>query len=132
LHPLEDGLVRRLAQELIENLPPDAELICPLTLGGHVDHQLTRQAAELLGRPLGYYADYPYAVEHGEQIAALEADGWQMLRHSVSDAALQAWIQAVAAHQSQISTFWPDLSAMQAAITAYHDQFGGVAVWKKG
>ena len=131
LHPQENDLVDRLAHELGRVLPPDAELVCPLTLGGHVDHRLTRAAAESLGRQLWYYADYPYAVEHGEQIASLEADGWLMQRFSISQAALQAWIQAVTAHQSQISTFWPDLPAMQAAIKAYHDQFGGAVVWKK-
>lgn len=132
LHPLEEDLVHRLAQLLQEWLPPEAELVCPLTLGRHVDHQLTRQAAERLGRSLWYYADYPYVLQHGEQIAALEAGGWQMQQYSISPAALQAWIQAVAAHQSQISTFWPDFSAMQAAITAYSDRFGGAVLWKKG
>jgi LmbE family N-acetylglucosaminyl deacetylase len=132
LHPLEDGLVRRLSLHLMNELPPNAELVCPLTLGGHVDHQLTRQAAELLGRPLWYYADFPYVLEQGEQVAALEAGGWKMSRFSVSQSALEAWMQAVAAHESQISTFWPDLAAMQAAISAYHDHFGGAVLWKKG
>lgn len=132
LHPLEQGLVSRLAQKLSEALPPDANLVCPLTLGGHVDHQLTRQAAEALGWKLWYYADYPYVLQDGETIAALEANGWRMPRFPLSPAALQAWIQAVAAHQSQISTFWPNLSAMKAAITAYHDRFGGAVLWKMG
>lgn len=132
LHPLEQGLVPRLAQKLNEMLPPDAELVCPLTLGGHVDHQLTRQAAEALGRTLWYYADYPYVMQHGENIVALEANGWRKQRFSVSPVALQAWIEAVAAHRSQISTFWPNLSAMKAAITAYHDRFGGAVLWKMG
>lgn len=132
LHPLEEDLVHRLAQLLREWLPPEAELVCPLTLGRHVDHQLTRQAAERLDWRLWYYADYPYVLQHGDQIAALEADGWQMQQFSISPAALQVWIRAVAAHQSQISTFWPDLSAMQTAITAYSDHFGGAVLWKKG
>jgi LmbE family N-acetylglucosaminyl deacetylase len=132
LHPQDDGLVRRLVQKLKEMLPSNSELICPLSLGGHVDHQLTRQAAELLDRPLWYYADYPYVLEQGEQIAALEANGWQMLRYSISEAALEAWIQSVTAHQSQISTFWPDLPAMRIAITDYNDRFDGAVLWKKG
>lgn len=132
LHPQEEGLVRRLAQALEEMLPPAAELVCPLTLGGHVDHRMTRLAAERLGRNLWYYADYPYVLQNGAQLAGLEANGWQKQQFSLSPAALQAWIQAVAAHQSQISTFWPDLAAMQAAITAYHDLSGGAVLWKKG
>lgn len=132
LHPQESGLVDRLAQELRGALPPDAELVCPLTLGGHVDHQLTRIAAESLSRQMWYYADYPYVMEHSEQIASLEASGWLRQWFPISQAAVETWLQSVAAHQSQISTFWPDLSAMQVAIRAYFDQFGGAVVWKKG
>jgi LmbE family N-acetylglucosaminyl deacetylase len=131
LHPLEDELVRQLAYKLSEALPGIAELVCPLGLGGHVDHQLTRAAAEKLDRPLWYYADYPYVTQLGTEIASLEANGWQMYPFPISPVALEAWIQAVASHKSQISTFWPDLSAMQAAIQAYHDLFNGAVLWKK-
>lgn len=132
LHPLEESLVRRVSKKLSEALPPDAEVICPLTLGGHVDHRLTREAAEALKRRLWYYADYPYVMQNQELLAALEANGWQRQRFYLSPAALEAWIQAVAAHQSQISTFWHDLSAMRAAILAYQAQFDGAVLWNKG
>jgi LmbE family N-acetylglucosaminyl deacetylase len=132
LHPQEDGLVHRLAEQLNKMLPSAAELVCPLTLGNHVDHQLTRQAAESLGRPLWYYADYPYVLQYSQQIAALGVSGWRMLRFPVSEVALQAWIQSIAAHQSQISTFWTDLKAMRTAIAAYHDDYGGAILWKRG
>jgi LmbE family N-acetylglucosaminyl deacetylase len=131
LRPQEDGLVKDLAQKMSEILPPEAEVVCPLTLGGHVDHKLTRQAAELLGRRLWYYADFPYAREHGKDIASLEADGWRRQRFSISQTALQAWIRAIAAHRSQISTFWQNDSAMQADIRAYYHQFGGAILWKR-
>jgi len=131
LHPAEAGLARQLAVELSQALPPAAELVCPLTLGGHVDHRLTRLAAEGLGRRLWYYADYPYAMEETDQIAALEASGWQKRLFPVSQAGLEAWQEAVAAHQSQISTFWPDLAAMRLALAAYLDSLGGVPLWRK-
>lgn len=130
LHPLDEELARQLARRLSQMLPPEAEMVCPLTLGGHVDHQLTRMAAEMLDCPLWYYADYPYAVQRPEELAALEASGWQAHHFPLSPAALEAWMQAVAAHQSQISTFWPDLDAMRAAIQAYHDLFQGGILWK--
>jgi LmbE family N-acetylglucosaminyl deacetylase len=131
IHPLDDDLKRQLARRLRESLPDITELVCPMGLGGHVDHQLTRAAMEILDRPLWYYADYPYATQPGTDIAALSANGWRMQQFPISPAALEAWIQAVAAHQSQISTFWPDFLAMQAAIQAYHDLFEGAVLWKK-
>lgn len=132
LHPQEDELVRQLARRLSDTLPAKAELVCPLTLGRHVDHQLTRRAAETLGRPLWYFADYPYVLQHDEEITALEASGGQIHRFPLSPIAVENWIQAVAAHQSQISTFWSDFSAMQTAIWAYHDRFSGAILLKKG
>jgi len=131
LHPLEDSLVRQLAHRLSESLPEFSDLVCPIGLGGHVDHRLTRQAAEILDRRLWYYADYPYVTQAGTEIAALEANGWQKQRFPISSAAIEAWIQAVRAHESQISTFWPDLPALRAAIQAYHDRFEGAILWKR-
>lgn len=43
---------------------PDAAIVAPLALGGHVDHRLARQAvvAKITGRPLAFYEDLPYAA----------------------------------------------------------------------
>ncbi len=38
----------------------DNLLLAPLAVGGHVDHLLVRTAAELSGRRVGYYSDFPY------------------------------------------------------------------------
>lgn len=132
LHPAEEPLIQALADELALALPAEAQPVCPLTLGNHVDHQLTRAAAERLGRPLWYYADYPYASKHNPQLEQLRQQGWQTTRFPVSPGGLRAWQEAIAAHQSQISTFWPDLETMQAAIQEYCDQSGGgVNLWQR-
>jgi LmbE family N-acetylglucosaminyl deacetylase len=131
LHPAEAPLARQLAEGLSQALSSAVELVCPLTLGGHVDHRLTRLAAEGLGKRTWYYADYPYATECADQIAALEASGWQKRLFPVSLAGLGAWQEAVAAHQSQISTFWPNLAAMRLALETYLDHFGGMPLWRK-
>jgi LmbE family N-acetylglucosaminyl deacetylase len=129
IHPAEQGLVRRLSAELAQALPEEAEVVSPLALGGHVDHRLARATAEGLGRRLWYYADYPYALKAVSQLEALRLAGWEMLTTPVSPQGLRAWQQAIAAHKSQISTFWPDLQAMQAAIEAYRELWGGVALF---
>jgi hypothetical protein len=131
LHPSEGTLVQELASDLFSTLPPDAEVVCPLTIGNHVDHQLTRVAAEGLGRPLWYYADYPYVLGLLDQIEALQDAGWEGFLFSISQAGLEAWQQAVAEHQSQINTFWPDQEAMQVALGAYLQLFGGTVLWRQ-
>jgi LmbE family N-acetylglucosaminyl deacetylase len=125
LHPGEAGLVRDLSAELKRRLPREARLVVPLALGGHVDHRLARRAAEALNREIWYYADYPYVLEHMEEIDTLRRSGWQASRFPVSDAGLEAWQGAVAEHRSQISTFWPDLGAMRLALQAYRERFSG-------
>jgi LmbE family N-acetylglucosaminyl deacetylase len=125
IHPHEDDLIARVCQDLRSALPRAATLVCPAGVGGHVDHRLARRAVERLDMPLYYYGDYPYV---------LEAQDWQpvTLRPKVfriSSRGLAAWQTAIAAHTSQISTFWVDLDEMRAAIGAYCHQNGGVILW---
>ena len=131
LNPVEAGQVQALGVELAQALPGDAELVCPLAIGGHVDHRLTRASAESTGRRLWYYVDYPYILEAQGAIDKLRQEGWQAQGFLVSENGLRAWGEAVAAHASQISTFWSDLPGMQAALEAYRQDMGGVVLWKK-
>ena len=125
--PMIAALQARLAAQLAQAAAP--RLVCPLALGRHIDHRLTRQAAEGLTPIRWYYADYPYVLAAGDELAALRRAGWTTTTFPVSPAGLTAWQDAVAAHTSQISTFWPDLEAMRAAIADYCHQNGGVQLW---
>ncbi|HEX7975017.1 MAG TPA: PIG-L family deacetylase [Anaerolineales bacterium] len=130
LHPHEEPLIEALHAELDRALPGAAELVSPLALGGHVDHRLTRAAAERLGRRLWYYADYPYVLRNAGQVEALRETGWQEDVFPISPQGLDAWERAVAAHASQISTFWPDPEAMRLALHDYSYSMGGAALWR--
>jgi hypothetical protein len=130
VHPLEAPLVEQLCRELGRRLPKDAGIVAPLALGGHVDHRLTRQAMQGLGRPLWYYADFPYVLSRVEELKKLVESGWKARQYPVSEAGLAAWQAAVAAHASQISTFWPDLESMRATIRSYCEKSGGIRLWK--
>jgi LmbE family N-acetylglucosaminyl deacetylase len=124
----EDYLVEILRDELEQALPQECELVCPLALGGHVDHRLVRSAAEQLGRQIWYYADYPYTIEPDEDIHE-DDQGMQPKVFSVSEAGLEVWQQAVAAHSSQISTFWSSTNEMQEAIRTYWELIKGIRLW---
>jgi len=121
VHPAEGALIQQFRHTMNQNLPHDAQVVCPLALGGHVDHQLTRAAAESMGIELMYYADYPYLLEDihwdpGELIPEIR---------TVSSAGMMAWQNAVAEHRSQISTFWQNVNEMKEAIQAYAVEMGG-------
>jgi LmbE family N-acetylglucosaminyl deacetylase len=126
----EAALLADLCGMIKEHLPPQTQLVCPLGLGGHVDHRLTRATAELLDLPLWYYADYPYVLSNAQNIPRLLPTGWEEQVFELSEAELQAWVESVAAHKSQISTFWSDTNAMQAAIRRYYQESGGVRLWR--
>jgi LmbE family N-acetylglucosaminyl deacetylase len=141
----EHGLVDSLRGELEEALPPRAELVCPLGIGGHVDHRLVRAAAESLSRSLWYYADYPYAVRpviYGstnrggrasdkQEIGEIESgSARRSFIFPISEPGLVAWVEAVAAHASQVGSFWTDLVEMEADIRSYCQEKGGVQLWR--
>jgi len=130
LHPLEAEMVGQVSQRLSQDLPGQAELVVPLTIGGHVDHRLARAVAEMLPRPLWYYADFPYIGGQPEQLDRLLPGASRPVVFPVSPQGLEAWCAAVAAHRSQISTFWPDLAAMRADLHAYCERSRGTIIWQ--
>ncbi len=128
LHPDEQTLVRKLSQTLKAALTPEVNLVCPFGLGNHVDHQLTRAAAEDLNIPMWFYADYPYC----EELSNWEPKDLTSHQFTISEQGMRAWHDSVAAHQSQISTFWKNISEMRTEILEYARKMGGVILWKSG
>jgi LmbE family N-acetylglucosaminyl deacetylase len=126
VHTDEETLIAKTTKEIAQRLPQDVQVVCPVTLGNHVDHRLTRKAAERLEVPLLYYADYPYVLE-SDYHKALE--NLLATHFSISPQALVAWQKAVAAHQSQISTFWENLNQMQRAILEYCRLMEGIKLF---
>ncbi len=123
----EASLVAELASLLRDGLPPQAVLVSPLTLGGHIDHRLVRQAAGQLrpdGAGLLFYADFPY-VQQDPSALQQYAGGLEPVAGDISPAGLAAWQGAVAAYTSQISSFWSSLEEMRARLEAYWLQGGG-------
>jgi LmbE family N-acetylglucosaminyl deacetylase len=127
----ESGLVAQLARQMA-GLPPAAQVYAPLGVGGHVDHQLTRQAAEICyGRSLTYYEDYPYVAMAGTLAKVIAPDDtrWQPTTVPLSEAALQAKYRSIAAFASQLSSFFHDQADMEAQVGSYAAQVGGERLW---
>lgn len=133
----EETIVDRVAEavQACVRLVPRAEVIAPLTAGRHVDHQITRLAAERLDRELLYYEDYPYAekperMTHvwGDTVGAARTVGaaneWVSETIGLSEDAVQAKIEAFILHRSQISTFYRDDAEVAQRIRAYANSVG--------
>lgn len=126
----EPALVNALGAELVDLFPQEAQVVCPLALGGHVDHRLTRAAAELAGKRLLYYQDYPYVLqpEAAQESQELAAGRWRQF--TITAGGLKAWQRAIFAYTSQLSTFWTKADEMEAAIADYCHRQAGARLWQ--
>jgi LmbE family N-acetylglucosaminyl deacetylase len=132
IHPQEMALVDRLAG-LIASLPVHDHLFVPLTAGHHVDHQLVRLAAERCFSPerLVYYEDYPYVRDEAvlQAVLADSDENWKSKVVPLTATAVAAKIEAVAAFQSQLSTFFNGRADLATQIKDYVQKVGGERLW---
>jgi LmbE family N-acetylglucosaminyl deacetylase len=126
-NPAEADLAAKMTAALAERLEPEDMLVCPLTVGGHVDHVIVRKAVERLNRPVLYYADVPYLLNHPEALGPL-TDGGQAEVRKVSSEGIVAWLTGIAAYASQISTLFESPEAMRELMDAYGR--AGLRLWK--
>lgn len=102
-------------------------LYAPLAIGNHVDHQLINQATlraidagDLNPEQVWFYEDYPHH----------ETFPWEPSNRMVSELVPtsgeqhQARADAIAAHESQISTFWKNQNELREQLTARWERYG--------
>lgn len=131
LLPADTHNITLIGEEIKRSIQADVALVCPLSLGNHVDHQLTRLAAEGIGHELWYYQDYPYVLHGKEKLVLIEQEGWENHCFPISHPGLVAWQDSIAYHGSQISTFWMDVLEMRQAISDYLEENNGIHLWRK-
>ncbi|GAB4430700.1 MAG: PIG-L family deacetylase [Anaerolineae bacterium] len=134
VHPADRPLVKLLATRLA-GLPPARRWVAPLTVGHHVDHQLTRQAAErAFGSRLLYYEDFPYVQTPGSldflQHDAPNEGRWAAEVVPLSEAALPAKVAAILAYNSQLSTFFTGRADLERQVYGYAATVGGERLWR--
>nr|MBN1229131.1 PIG-L family deacetylase [Anaerolineae bacterium] len=124
------GLLQKLGSP-----PPLTTVYAPLGIGHHVDHLLayewvhTWTSEDVVVR---YYEDYPYAGDPEVfDPGTLIQKGWIPMVVELGGPALEAKIRAIAAHQSQISTFWDGVDSMASKIRGYAARVGGERYWIK-
>jgi LmbE family N-acetylglucosaminyl deacetylase len=127
----EGSIVDRVAEALRPRVRKVglARLVIPLTAGRHVDHVITRLAAERLNEDALYYEDYPYAEQpermtHVWGTSAGAADEWASEAIGLNEDALNAKIEAFLLHRSQISTFYRDDEEVRQRMRAYAEFVG--------
>jgi LmbE family N-acetylglucosaminyl deacetylase len=101
--PFEDDaqIPSQIAEVISTRLKPDDVLVCQLSVGSHVDHVLVRQAAELLVYPLIFDIDIPYLFYNPQDLEPKSA-GMKESVHSITEAGLKSWQEAILAYKSQL------------------------------
>ncbi len=127
-HEAEADLPAQIAQTLMARLEPDDVAVCPLGIGSHVDHVIVRKAAEMLKRPLVYYADIPYLLKNPQELGPKTA-GMKESVQPVAEAGLKSWMDAVEAYSSQITSLFEDLDRMRAQMRSYWSGRKGICFW---
>ena len=134
IHAEEEALIDELSEKLAGELPVSGNVVAPLGIGNHVDHQLARKAASRLDREVLYYGDYPYVREE-EGIQILDhlqrAEDWQPVLFPVSQTGIERWQGAGLAYHSQLESFWEDGADFRNQISRLAAGVGGVVLWRK-
>jgi LmbE family N-acetylglucosaminyl deacetylase len=127
-------LSQRLETGLRE-LPGAARVLAPLAVGGHVDHQLARQAAEsVLGDApeLRFYEDYPYARSRFALRRALgRRRRWIAESVDLEEADVEARCAATLAYPSQLGTAFDDERDVRRQLRRYVARRGGERLWHR-
>jgi LmbE family N-acetylglucosaminyl deacetylase len=134
--PAEEGLLADLSRRMA-GLPLARRVFVPLAAGQHVDHQLTRRAAESCPAlpELVYYEDYPYVQRDPKSLEAALGDlgGWDYEVFPVSEKALAAKIAAIACYESQLPVLFGDRATMARLVQRQVAGSGGERIWlRKG
>ena len=141
LYPSEESIFGHLSVEdaatiytlqtfLASILKSDDVLVIPLTIGNHVDHQMVRIGVEELGRPLLYYPDVPYVIEHAEKIIELTQNFNSQL-YNFSLPALASWQKSIQAYRSQLDVLFNGVEKMYSAINHYYQKEKGLRLWRQ-
>jgi len=130
IHEQEQEIVSQAALQISSNLQKEDMVICPLALGSHVDHVISRQAVESLGIQLLYYADIPYLFRNRDSLISA-ATAFQGIDIKLTKKNLAAWYGGISQYQSQISSLFANETDMVEQITGYWKLKRGITLWKK-
>ena len=145
IHPADLALTHQIAAAITALVAPakDALIYAPLTVGHHVDHQLTYATAGRLrqaGWRVVFYEDYPYvdpgypftrsplghdrAYDLATTLASLPAVALQPRLQLLSEPALQVKVESIRAYASQLQVLFGGAAAMENVVRAYARQVG--------
>lgn len=115
-------------------LPPARQVIAPLGVGGHVDHQLVRRAATACwGEDLAHYEEFPYAA--WKRLAVWRATRprreWRAEIVPLDAEDLATRCRAIARYRSQLEPMFGGEERMERRVRRYARRVGGERLWRR-
>lgn len=121
---LVDAVASGLGQLLEAQGVPGGPVLLrvPVAAGNHVDHRITRQAAQQIARDIEYFEDYPYARAES---AAGEQDRLVRRLEPLDPGDLDARVQASLRYRSQIGMLFGAATAAESGLRSFAHAVGG-------
>lgn len=115
-------------------LPAAREVIVPLGVGGHVDHQIVRRAATACwGADLAHYEEFPYAA--WKRLAVWRATRprrvWRAEVQALTAAEVATRCRAIARYRSQVGPMFGGEERMERRVRRYVQRVGGERLWRR-
>jgi hypothetical protein len=128
----DDAWVERIASRLAE-LGGDAEIVGPLGVGHHVDHQLARRALERVRPRAAFYEEFPYT--EWKWLALKRALGrtseWRAEVLPIDDALYERRRQAILAYASQVPALFRTEGRLGKQLRRALRRAGGERIWRR-
>jgi LmbE family N-acetylglucosaminyl deacetylase len=125
-------LVEAIADRL-DGLAGDAEIVGPLGVGNHVDHQLARRALERARPDAALYEEFPYT--EWKWFAVARALGrrrdWEPEVLALEPAEVEARLDAIAAYASQVPTLFRNPGRLRRQLRRALARTGGERLWRR-
>ncbi len=130
-HPDDNRLLMELTQAF-RNLPEATTWILPMGMGRHVDHLLVREAAEAAcAGELLYFEDFPYARDTFVRLKTRcrRLFTWRQNYRELIEDDVQAKIDAIRCHPSQIADVFPNPQALSDEVRDFTKD--GERIWRR-
>lgn len=101
-HAADDPLIESIAANLMKSFQDGDVVVAPLAIGNHVDHLITRRAAEIANpASLLYYAEVPYVVTYKEQVSP-KTERLCAIDYTLRASDVDDWLGAVRCYVTQM------------------------------
>jgi LmbE family N-acetylglucosaminyl deacetylase len=127
--PSQLFLVNEISDEIYHLATTDDIIVSPMAIGNHIDHRIIVAAVTKLSHHnFLFYEDYPYVVK--SQSSPIDFSKLTPVKFDLKEENINTWHAAIAAYQSQITTFWNNTNRMKEEIIKFANRGGGRNLWK--